>query len=72
MRFSIGYDDNGVVLAVSVSGGDAGDSVPGPGMSTRHFDVPDDMPEAEQRQVVERLLIDTDPRNLLPRDGRNQ
>ena len=32
MRFSIVYDDNAVVLAASVSGGDAGDPVPGTGM----------------------------------------
>jgi hypothetical protein len=69
MRFGIVYDDNGVILAASVSG-DAADPVPGPGMSNGQFNVPDDMPEAEQRQVVERVLIDMDPRSLCRKTAR--
>jgi hypothetical protein len=64
MRISIVFDDNGTILAASVAGEDANKPASGPGVSSGYFDLPDDMPDAELRQAVERVLIDLDASEL--------
>ena len=63
MRLSIVFDDNGTVLAASASE-EAYRPTPGPGVSTRCFDISDDLPEVELPQTIERLPADLDPSKL--------
>jgi len=69
---SIVFDDNGTILAACVGGEEARKPVSGPGVSSGYFDLPDDMPDAELQQAVERVLIDLDTRRLTPPPVRQE
>jgi hypothetical protein len=64
MRFSIVFDDNGTVLAASGAGEETQKLTLGPGVSTGHIDISDEVPDAELPQTVERVFVDMDPRKL--------
>jgi hypothetical protein len=59
MRFSIVFDDNGTTLAAT-EGDEEADVPERPGENIRHFDIADDIGDAELRQTVERVLTDMD------------
>jgi hypothetical protein len=63
IRFSILYDDKGVILAVSLGDEDSEKLAPGLAVASSYLDLPEDMPDGRLQQAVERVLIDTDPRN---------
>ena len=60
MRFSIVFDDNGTILAASAGEEKANEPAPGPGVNSSYVDIPDDLPDSELKQAVERALIDLD------------
>jgi hypothetical protein len=64
MRFSIVFDDNGTILAASIHGEEPDGPMPGPNVRQGHFEISDDLPDAELQQTVERVLIDMDTRKL--------
>jgi hypothetical protein len=72
MRFSIVFDDNGTILAASVGDEEANNAVRSPGVSSGCFDISDDLPDAELHQTVERLLIETDARELKQRRSQEE
>jgi hypothetical protein len=63
MRFSIVYDENGVILAASLGREDPDKLVPGLTVTSGYVDLPEDMPDGQLRQAVERQLSEMDPRN---------
>jgi hypothetical protein len=63
MRLSIVYDENGVILAASLGREDPDKLGPGLTVTSGYVDLPDDMPDGELRQAVERQLSEMDPRN---------
>jgi hypothetical protein len=63
MRLSIVYDENGVILGASLGREDPDKLGPGLTVPSGSVDLPDDMPDGELRQAVERQLSEMDPRN---------
>ena len=47
MRFSIVFDDDDTILAASIDGGDADNSILRPGVSSGYFNIPDDSLDAD-------------------------
>jgi hypothetical protein len=62
MRFSIVYDDNGTIFAASLPGDEVIKAVSGPGENFTEVELPDDVPEAELSEFVERVLLSMDPK----------
>jgi hypothetical protein len=62
MRLSIVYDENGVILGASLGREDP-DKLGTGTVTSGYVDLPDDMPDGELRQAVERQLSEMDPRN---------
>jgi hypothetical protein len=65
MRFSIVYDENGTILAAAIDGENA-NKLPRSGASVAHLDIPEQSAYGELRKTVEDLLLDIDPRKLVP------
>lgn len=72
MRLSIIYDENGVILAASLGREDPDKLRPGLIVTSSYVELPDDMPDGELRQAVERQLSEMDPRNPEQRHARQE